>query len=380
VRYAQFVHTLDSFVPRSLFASHPEYFPLIDGRRVDGDVQRCLSNPEVLRLAVEGVRRAFAADPEATITSVSQNDNQRYCRCEACQTLAEQFGGAQSGVYLWFANRVAEAIEQEHPGKLIDTLAYQFTEPAPTGIVPRHNVRVRLCPIAVCLGHPYETDSDPKTQAFARALGAWAKLSDTLYVWHYNTNFAHYLAPLPDFGQFPSSLRRYREMGARGIFFQGGYAPGGGASDAELRSYVMAQLLWDPDRDADALVNEWMAGVYGPAAGPMREWFDLLHDTVQAHPDRHFNCYAPVDAFYLSPENLAAGATLHERALALAGEDDVARRYIEKSRLSLRYLEVMRRGIQDAAYEQFLHDVKAAGITQLREGQSLETWEARFGL
>ena len=55
----------------------------------------------------------------------------------------------------------------------------------------------------------------------------------------------------------------------KGIFFQGAYC-GPGGSDAELRSWVMSKVLWDPNVDTDKLVSEWMQGVYGKAWQPMR--------------------------------------------------------------------------------------------------------------
>src|SRR6266513_2624839 len=80
--YYPFVHSFDMLVPRELYQEHPEYFPLIDGKRKDGYVQRCLSNPDVLRIATGRVRQWLVEHPDATIISVSQNDTFNYCQCE----------------------------------------------------------------------------------------------------------------------------------------------------------------------------------------------------------------------------------------------------------------------------------------------------------
>src|SRR5439155_18464498 len=72
--YFPFVHSFDSLIPQDLYKEHPEYFPLINRQRVSGYVQRCLSNPEVLKLAIARVRQWIREHPEATIISVSQND------------------------------------------------------------------------------------------------------------------------------------------------------------------------------------------------------------------------------------------------------------------------------------------------------------------
>lgn len=371
VAYAEFVHTFDSLIPPNLFEAHPEYFPLIDGRRTGGYVQRCLTNPDVLALAIAGVDRAFAARPDAVIMSVSQNDCASWCQCEACRKITDQYG-AHSGLYLWFVNQVAAAIEKDHPGKLIDTLAYQFTEAPPQGIVPRNNVRVRLCPIAVCESHPYERCDFPATREYVANLAAWSRITSTLYIWHYNTDFANYLMPFPNFDEFPADLRLYQRSGVKGVFFQGAYAPGGGGSDAEMRSYVMAKILWNPSLDADAIVTEWMRGVYGPAWKPMREWFDLLHQHARV-PQNHLRIYDPPGDAFFPPDVRAAGDKLFDDAMKLA-ESDQQRRDIAKARLWLRYVKLVMEPRDDNVLDTFLNDARSFGVTSLNEGGTLESW------
>lgn len=375
VEYAQFVHTFDAMIPPALHAPHPEYFPLINGGRADGYVQRCLTNPDVLKLAIEGVKRSFRENPRAGICSVSQNDCGAWCTCDACAKLTQQYG-AHSGLYLWFVNQVAEAVEKDFPDKLIDTLAYQFTEAPPTGIVPRKNVRVRLCPIAVCESHPYEHDDFPATRAFVANLAAWGKITDTLYIWHYNTDFAHYLMPFPDFAEFPTDLRLYKKSGVKGIFFQGAYADGGGGSDSELRAWVMARLLWDPNLISDDLVTEWMRGVYGPAWRPMRSWFDLLHERF-GQPGVHLGIYDPPKPETFTPDLIAKGDALFDEAEKLAAEP-LQREYVDKARLGLRYVKLaLRTGTTDEL-NAFIADLKRLGVTSLSEGRGREEWEDAY--
>jgi hypothetical protein len=86
-----------------MFAKHPEYFPMIaakrspgvvkDGKVYPGSVQRCLSNPDVVNLAIAKVREWIGACPEAQILSVSQNDGDGWCECAACRKQAEKHGG-----------------------------------------------------------------------------------------------------------------------------------------------------------------------------------------------------------------------------------------------------------------------------------------------
>jgi hypothetical protein len=375
--YQPFVHSFDDLVPRDLFAAHPEYFPSIDGRRVGGPdqyVQRCLSNQDVLKLATEKVLQWIETTRQARIFSVSQNDCYRFCECDACKAITAKYG-AHSGLYLWFVNQVAEAVEKRHPDALIDTLAYQFTEQPPRGIVPRRNVRVRLCPIACCEAHPYERCSAPANVAFLENLRGWSRITDNLYIWHYNTDFAHYLMPFPDFDEFPAEARLYRKSGVKGLFFQGDYAQGGGGSDAELRSWVMARLLWNPEVDADALVTEWMRGVYGAAWKPMRAWFDRLHEQVRA-PDRHLTIYDLPKPELFTPELLADGEKYFDEAERAAAADPIAREDVAKARLGLRYVRLVHHPSAGAELDSFLADVRRFGITQIAEGREVASFEA----
>ncbi|HWI56655.1 MAG TPA: DUF4838 domain-containing protein, partial [Bacillota bacterium] len=88
--YFPFVHSFDSLVPPDLYKEHPEYFPLINGKRANGYVQRCLSNPDVLKLSMARVRQWIKEHPEASIISVSQNDTGNWCQCEQCKALDDQ--------------------------------------------------------------------------------------------------------------------------------------------------------------------------------------------------------------------------------------------------------------------------------------------------
>jgi hypothetical protein len=377
VRYSHFVHTFDELIPRELFATHPEYFPIIKGKRTNGYVQRCLTNGDVLKLATKTVLDWIAKDPDALIYSVSQNDTANWCECDECKKGTAQYG-THSGLYLWFVNQVATEVEKTHPDKLIDTLAYQFTEAPPTGIVPRKNVRVRLCPIAACTAHPYETCTAPPTVAFLKNLRGWAGITDTLYIWHYNTDFGHYLMPFPDFGEFPADIRLYKKSGVKGIFFEGAYGPGGGGSFAELQAYVMAKLMWDPELDEKAIIKQWHQGVYGFAAPPMLEWFDLLHAKA-ADPKAHFFCYTnPVKAPHLTPDVIATGETLFDKARTLAASNPLAAEYVEKARLGLRYVKLIQHPTTGEEFTSFVADLRKFQIGHLREGVPVDAWEREY--
>jgi hypothetical protein len=376
--YYPFVHSLNEIVPGKLRETHPEYFPLIDGERfVATDakhtfegVQRCLTNPEVVKLAVAKVREWIKQVPDARVVSVSQNDGDGWCECPDCRKVVEKHGG-QSGVLLKFVNEVAAAIEKDHRDKLIDTIAYGETEAPPKGIAPRQNVSVRLCPIHVCHAHPLETCTSPESSAFLARLAGWAAIAENLAVWHYACP-ANFLMPFPDFTSLAADLRLYRKHGATSVFVQGTYVPGGGQADAELRAWVVSRLLWNPDADARALVTEWMQGVYGPAWKPMRSWFDRLHREA-ADPKRHLYLQSSPQNAILTDEGLAAGDRFFDEAAKLA-DTEGRRDAVAKARLPLRYVQLDRDKSPGAKLDEFLALANRFGLTQVAEGRRLEDW------
>jgi hypothetical protein len=380
--YYPFVHSFYELLPPAkYFVGHPEYYSLIDGERRAERGQLCLTNPDVLRIATERVREWIRDHPEAAIYSVSQNDSEGWCECDRCRRVEEQEGGQHSGVILQFVNALAADIEKTNPDKLIDTLAYWYSEQPPAHVRPRANVRIRLCPIGICNAHSFS--QCPRSAYFYTNLQAWAKITDQLYIWHYNTNFAHYVSPFPDFDELAADIPLYQRSGVKGLFLEGDAAGGGGGENAELRSYVMARLLWDTRTDVNQAVDEFLEGVYGPAAKPMRDYFGLLHREVRAAPEglgRHLWIYDIPD---YSSDFPAKARALFRAAETLASKDDAVLRRVQLARLPLDYLDAMlalRFQVRDGVYtpenpegaqalfQGVIRSARAFGITALQEG------------
>src|SRR5262249_48277631 len=268
----QFVHTFNDLLPpKQYFDAHPEYYSLVNGKRMKGTYQLCLTNPDVLQIAIEKVKEWIRRSPNATIFSVSQNDTYDNCQCDNCRAV-EQQEGAPSGVVLRFVNALADAIAKDHPNVLIDTLAYQWTEDPPKLVRPRPNVRIRLAPIGACVAHGFDKcDANKKVLS---NLEAWAKITNQLYIWQYCTNFANYLQPLPDLDEIRDDTRLFKQRGTVGLFYEGAYAQGGGGEMSELKAYLMAKLMWNPNRPAEPIIAEFLDGVYGKAAPYIRKWLD----------------------------------------------------------------------------------------------------------
>ncbi len=374
-------HTFERLIPLSLFKQHPEYFPLIGGKRVTGYVQRCLTAPGVVELTAKNMIEWMDSEPKQKYFALGQNDYKNYCMCPNCSKIMDE-EGSPAGLYIQFVNKVAEIVEKKHPDKFIITFAYSFTEKPPKFTKPRHNVFIQLAPIGICVSHPFTSCSDSASKKFRERFDGWARLTDRMSVWHYVTDFRHLLMPFPDFKEFTADIKTYHQKGVRGIFFQGSGGHGPGSGDADLRAWVMARMLWNPYQDGNELVNEYMHGVYGKAFKPMREYYDLMHEQVSA-PDRHLHVFDEVTEEMWPETVVSKMEKLHQRALDLAQGDTTATYYIKKNRLAVTYLRLMlnsgRLVVKNGEYvpegnavtledyDRFVSDLNQFGVRELRE-------------
>ena len=378
--YSLFVHTFDTLVPAAqYFDEHPEYFAMIDGKRQREETQLCLTNPEVLAIAIESVRQNLRAHPEAGIISVSQNDSlgDNGCTCPECARVDEE-EGSHAGTLIRFVNAVAEAIEDEFPQVLVDTLAYRYTRTPPKLTRPRHNVCVRLCSIECCFGHPLEACNrvvgpfvrwhTPGAPTFQDDLIGWGKICSRVYIWDYVTNFAQYWLPFPNFHVIGPNMQFFVRNGVKGVYEEGNYhSPSPDLN--ELRQWLLAKLMWNPDFDVKQGIYDFTEAVYGPAAGEIRAYIDLLENRV-TEGDIHFGIYERADVAYLDEETLSRAQEL--MAAAQAKELTLPQRnYVEKAVLSVEYAVVAQallRGRRDVErIDAMMDKARALGITELCE-------------
>lgn len=340
-----FCHTFHALVPpEQYFKSNPEYYSEIAGKRVGPPehTQLCLTNTNVAQLVTAAVRRWFKENPEGTYYSVSQMDWGNYCQCPKCGALAEE-EGSQAGPLLHFVNAVADGIRKDFPDKIIDTFAYQYSRKPPKHVRPRPNVLVRLCSIECCFVHPLESDGYNKS--FREDIESWAKICDRFYVWDYAINFHHLIMPYPNLYVLQPNINFFIRNNVKGIFEQGNQSTRGGEF-SELRAWMLAKMLWDPSYDTDRAIDEFVAGYYDAAAGPIRKYINLIHKKARASPDRHMGIHSgmigsPFSVWYLTPEVIGESGKLFDAAeQAVRNKPEVLQR-VQTARLPLIYSRIM---------------------------------------
>ena len=386
ISYAWFVHSFNTILhPDEYFDTHPEYFSMVDGKRLREFTQLCLTNPDVLRIAVQKVKEELRAKPHCRIISVSANDWYNYCTCPDCAALDAK-EGTNAATMIDFVNKIAEQIEDEFPNVIIDTLAYQHTRQAPKTLRQRHNVCIRLCSIESCFAHPFETcdDDTRKTKrpdgtltSFIEDLRDWARVSDRLYIWDYTTGFAHYPAPHANWAVLQPNMQAFIKNNVKGVFAQACGAIGGSTDLNELRCYIICKLLWDANCDVKKHMEEFCEYYYGPAAPHILGYIEELTNKVNKD-NIHTGFNEQCNKKYLTNEMLDIYDSYFEKAEKAVIGDAIRHSRIAKARLSIRWVrmknkQMLEKIIDPKEVNEFFTDWRAHGLTRIDEWVSAET-------
>lgn len=317
--------------PAQYGKDHSEYFALVKGeRKLDvggGGPEPCPTNPEVIDIVANGVLKDLDADPTQQNISVSQNDNDEYCRCPRCEEIIKR-EGTPMGPQLMLVNAVADRVAEKYPNVKVGTLAYWYTRKPPKTLRPRPNMQIQLCSIECCTFHAIDDPACPKNRIFCADMRNWKAISNDIWVWNYNTNFSCYDLPFPNLRSIGANVRFFSDNNVKGVFMQ---ANGGGITGelSDLRNYVIAKCIWHPGQESWPLVEEFCRLHYQESAPPILAYLKDLHDNVDKlglHP----NCFPDWRKVGLNPEMAGRAFACFEDALARAQSDEVRAR-VEKA-------------------------------------------------
>lgn len=110
-------HGLPTFVPKSMFETHPDWFALVDGKRIPHG-QYCYSSVEFQTTLTNRFLQFISKEPLLTRLSIWAQDTYLVCQCSACQ----KKGFLKS--FIDTINQIARACKKEAPGVQIEFLAY----------------------------------------------------------------------------------------------------------------------------------------------------------------------------------------------------------------------------------------------------------------
>jgi len=177
----------------------------------------------------------------------------------------------------------------------------------------------------------------------------WRKITNNIRIWDYTTQFTNFLAPFPDIHTLQPNIKFLRDNHAKWVFEQHSNNP---SELFELRSYIMAKLLWNPDLDVEGLITEFTNGYYQEAGVFVKKYVNLIHMKIQEDSDFFLFLYGdPSQAFdsYLNPELLQTYNDYFDDAEeAVAQKPEILKR-VKAARLSTDYaiLEACKKNLSE---------------------------------
>ncbi|MHB9081217.1 MAG: DUF4838 domain-containing protein, partial [Pirellulaceae bacterium] len=335
------VHTFFAYIPPTeYYATHPEWFSLIGGRRVGEGTQLCLTNPELRQACLAKLRNFIATSQEAArstnspaplVFSVSQNDWENPCQCEPCQAIANA-EGSEAGPLLEFVNFLADNIRDQYPEVFIDTLAYQYTQQAPKTLKCRDNVIIRLCDTQADMLKPITA---PENKAFHDHLLTWAGVCRNLRIWDYAVTYESPNGmPLPTTHTYGPDFRFYAAHNVEGVFTELEYP-----LIADLRDFkiwMMIKTLENVDVDDDKLTDTFMDGHYGPAGKNVKSYLRALEEEARLRKSTS-TCWqgSPNRLTYINLDFVTRAHQLFDDAEQAVKTDAELLRRVRFARLSL---------------------------------------------
>ena len=308
-----FVHTMGSILGLASQSSQP-----------------CFTDEETYQKCIKLVRGYLSRYGDTEIFSITQCDNNNYCTCANCQKINSE-EGSNAGALIYFINRIADDIKDDYPNTKILTLAYMFSQDPPK-TAPRDNVIIELCNFDVCVGH--KIGSCDENKDFYNQLKGWSELTDNLYIWYYVANFVEKTEDTPimnmdvlydNFG----ILREYKITG----FFAEAIIDKNSGDFAQLRTYLLSKLMWDPDMTKEqynAYIDEFINAFYGQAGDVIHIYYDYLYSISGKN---HYSLYTTPNSIFDEFEfkvNSEEISQWLDKAKELVKDDKTALRHIKQ--------------------------------------------------
>jgi hypothetical protein len=301
---------------------------------------------------------------------VEPMDNAQFCKCAHCQRWLTGrdadspffTNGRHSDYFFQFVNEVAKIVGKKHPDKHVVCLSYMTHGAPPEKFRLEPNVLVQYC--FACNRLNFDRAS---YEHEVKLLEQWRREypGRTLYLWLYYT-FPVEVANNGKFHCFPGFFAHavgeqfdlFRKYDYRGAFHCG--------YGQDVEAYVTYRLMDDPALRIESLLDEYFTRLYGPAAGPMRKFYETV-EQAYGNPANYPEPIATgkIEGHHHQTEEVAWGYLGNARRMATLG------RLMEQAKAAAQTPEQKQRV---ALFEMGTWDYMTAGRRQY-----LEHTKSQFG-
>lgn len=279
------VHSYSLWIPDEIyFASHPEFFALVGGRRIphrEGG-QLCLANRAMRAAFLREARSYLDAHPEVSVIGICPDDGYGWCECPACaalDTAEDRAAGKVNARVADFVEELCRGLQESHPQTLVGHYSYSiFSDFSHHLKSPPPNLLVS-CTTARCYKHGIDAAECPVNRDIFQRLRTLRDRVRHVYVYDYMFYRWEGL-PHPQWRVIGRDVAAYAKLGLDGYMTE---APPANAKDyaaAHLSLYTLARLLTDRQTDVGALLDDYCARRFEKAAVPMRSYLTLWEDAL----------------------------------------------------------------------------------------------------
>ncbi len=325
------------------FDAHPEWYAWSDANQARmPNGQLCLSNEGLYAAFEKKLLQTIAFEKELAAEngkeppvyySITPNDTQGHCECDACTASMAEHGPA--GHLLQFVNRLAKAVrDASYTDVLLEADAYSaFVDVPVDDTVAAENVTMRFSDNWMDIMHAID---HPNNEDYRGRLEGWSERypEGNLYLWDYGVIYSNN-GVFPTMYNYGKNFAKFAQESVNGYF--GELEECINTDFWDMKFWLLTKLMEDPSLACDAngnyseekysaLMDEFIYGYYGAAGEYIREFLDLMDEKAQAS-DRHvrYNDYI-IDVDWLTVEDILAGVELFEQAFEAAGDDEVLQR------------------------------------------------------
>ena len=272
---------------------YPEIFAMQpNGTRINTHERErlCESNPTLWKLVAEEKIRELRANPSLLAVSISENDggDNDFCSCSTCRSwdspetqerfkinpnlyLHQESDLISDRVYRFY-NEVAKLVQKQLPDRYVSGYAYSVYQTGPARDYPDHSDNLIIGYVGF--------DSEEYLNDTARAAQRgdwlkWSKLTRHLFL-RPNLLLQPISLPIIYVHKLAEDLRFMADHGMWGATYGSGNEGNWGTQGLDY--YVLARMLWDPQRDVDQVIDDYCRAAYGPGATAMKEYYRRAED------------------------------------------------------------------------------------------------------
>lgn len=278
-------------IHEKLFAAHPEYFALQNGKRVKGR-QICISNKQVQKLVQKHIEDIYKTVPVNRITYLfgMLDTTSGWCECPECRKL----DGEGAFDYINVSNRfhkvavkIMSEIYKKYPDARLEAWAYHTYRTIPEDVKYDPRALIYYCTHGRCYGHELKDPGCFRNVRQLELIKAWRKISSRMKVYEYANCTPVLYGCMEEI--LCKDLRFYRELGLEGWkeeirFADARFWPPAKKGEIDYRAdransnwqwyCVAGKLLWNPDADPEEILRDVESKYYGKAYPAMKKYHD----------------------------------------------------------------------------------------------------------